>query len=143
MLRSILAVFTIVSVQAQAQIIGKWTTLDDTSGEPRSVIELTERSGKLFGKVAMIHSKPGEDPDPVCGKCASDDPRFQKKVIGMEILQELAKDGSAFAGGSILDPENGKVYRCKIWMEDNVLKVRGYWGPFYRTQSWVRLATRP
>ncbi|GHN01952.1 hypothetical protein WSM22_34410 [Cytophagales bacterium WSM2-2] len=126
-----------------AQITGKWTSLDDNSGEPRSVIEITERNNKFYGKVVKIHSKAGEDPDPVCDKCEQSDPRFKQKVISMEILKELAKDGNEFSGGHILDPENGKVYRCKLWVDGKDLKVRGYWGPFFRTQTWKREAVQP
>jgi uncharacterized protein (DUF2147 family) len=54
----------------------------------------------------------------------------------MEILKELVRNGEEFTNGHILDPENGKVYRCKLWIEGKVLKVRGYWGPFFRTQTW-------
>jgi len=119
-----------------SQITGKWTSIDDNSGQPRSVIEITERGGKFFGKVTKIYSQPGEDPDPVCDKCATEDSRFNQKVIGMEILKELIREGEEFTDGHILDPENGKVYRCKVWLEGQVLKVRGYWGPFFRTQTW-------
>jgi len=124
------------SPDACSQITGRWTSIDDNSGEARSVIEITERTGKFFGKVTKIYSKPGEDPDPVCDKCSDEDPRFNQKVIGMEILNELIQEGEEFTNGHILDPENGKVYRCKVWMEGKVLKVRGYWGPFFRTQTW-------
>src|SRR5690348_6442377 len=79
-----------------SQIAGKWTSIDDNSGEPRSVIEITERSGKFVGKVIKIYSKPGEDPDPVCDKCSEDNPRFKQKVISMEILRELIKEGEEF-----------------------------------------------
>ncbi len=124
------------NVIAFSQITGKWTSIDDNSGQPRSVIEISERMGKFFGKVTQIYSKPGEDPDPVCDKCAEDDARFKQKVIGMEIMKDLVKEGEEFTNGHILDPENGKVYRCKVWVEGKVLKVRGYWGPFFRTQTW-------
>ena len=131
------------NASAFSQIAGKWTSIDDNSGQPRSVIEITERAGKFFGKIIKIHSKPGEDPDPVCDKCEPDDPRYKQKVIGMEILKELIKDGQQFTSGHILDPENGKVYRCKVWLEGKVLKVRGYWGPFFRTQTWNPETVRP
>ena len=136
-------VFLFFGFDSFAQITGRWTSIDDNSGQPRSVIEIMEKGSKFFGKVVKIHSKPNEDPDPVCDKCDEADPRFKKKVIGMEILQDLSKSGDEFSGGQILDPENGKVYRCKLWVEDGVLKVRGYWGPFYRTQTWKREATQP
>ena len=56
----------------------------------------------------------------------------------MEILQDMVKIGNEFAEGSILDPKNGKIYKCKMWIENNDLKLRGYWGPFYRTQTWKK-----
>lgn len=130
-------IFWLTTAQAQS-IVGKWQTVDDNSGEVRSVIELFEKSGRIFGKVVSIHFKPGENTDPVCDKCEEKDPRFKKKIIGMEILQHMIKKGEEYTEGEILDPENGKVYRCKIWLEGKFLKVRGYWGPFYRTQSWHR-----
>jgi uncharacterized protein (DUF2147 family) len=126
------------SGKAQSSITGKWQSIDDNSGKPRSIIEIFERKGQVFGRVIKIYYKPGEDPDPVCTECSSDDPRFNKKVIGMEILQNMVKDGDVFNGGHILDPDVGKVYRCKIWLEGEELKVRGYLGPFYRTQTWFR-----
>jgi len=39
--------------------------------------------------------------------------------------------------GDILDPENGKVYRCKVWVEQGNLMVRGYIAFLYRTQKWL------
>ena len=123
----------------QEAVLGKWKTIDDNSLEPRSVVEILEREGKIFGKIIKLFPKPSEDPDPLCDKCNPDDDRFKKKVIGMEIIRNLQKEGSEFSGGDILDPENGKVYRSKIWVEGKELKVRGYWGPFYRTQTWLKI----
>jgi uncharacterized protein (DUF2147 family) len=123
---------------AQTSIFGKWKTIDDDNGEPKSVVEITERGGKVFGKVVKLFRKPGEDPDPLCDECDDDDPRYNKKVIGMEIIQNMVKDDDEYTGGHILDPKIGKVYRCKLWLEGNDLKVRGYVGPFFRTQTWIR-----
>ena len=50
----------------------------------------------------------------------------------------MKPNGAVWSGGKILDPGNGKIYRCKIWLKDGELKVRGYFGPFYRTQTWRR-----
>jgi uncharacterized protein (DUF2147 family) len=55
----------------------------------------------------------------------------------MEIIDGLTRDGDEWNSGTILDPEDGKEYRCKIWLEDGELKVRGYLYFFYRTQSWL------
>jgi uncharacterized protein (DUF2147 family) len=130
-----LLAFAVVSLQAQS-ITGRWKTIDDESGEGRSIVEIFERDGKYFGKVIRIFTKPGEEPDPVCKECPKDDARYGKKVIGMEILRNMEKVNDYYDEGDILDPEIGKIYRCKVWVEGNTLKVRGFWGPFYRTQTW-------
>jgi uncharacterized protein (DUF2147 family) len=40
-----------------------------------------------------------------------------------------------------LDPENGKEYTVKMMPKEGGKKllVRGYIGPFYRTQTWLRV----
>jgi uncharacterized protein (DUF2147 family) len=132
-----LLAFSALAGQAQPAITGKWKTIDDESGKEKSVIEIFERDGKFFGKVVKILDI-HRDPDPVCDKCPADDARFKKKIIGMEIMRDLKREDDAYTGGDILDPEAGKVYRCKIWLEGDDLMVRGFWGPFYRTQTWKK-----
>ena len=135
----ILAVSCISAVaSAQNSIVGKWKSVDDNTGDPRSIVEILEREGKIYGKIIKLFPKPEEDPDPICDKCDPEDARFNKKIIGMEIIMEMTKDDNEYSGGSILDPEVGKVYRCKVWLEAGKLKVRGYLGPFYRTQTWLK-----
>lgn len=134
---TILFLQIVLSLQAQT-IFGRWKTIDDETGEPRSIVEVFERNGKVYGKVVKLLLKPTEDQDPVCLECDKDDPRYKQKVLGMEIMKDLVRDDDEYAGGEILDPNNGKVYRCKIWLEGKDLKLRGYLGPFYRTQTWVR-----
>jgi uncharacterized protein (DUF2147 family) len=132
--------FMMLSTPVLSQsIVGKWTTIDDSSGEEKSVVEIFERGGKVFGRIVKIFVKTGEDPDPLCDQCPADDSRYNKKIIGMEIIKDMVKSGDEYTDGNILDPEVGKIYRCKLWIEDSELKVRGYWGPFYRTQSWKRV----
>ncbi|MFT4786675.1 MAG: hypothetical protein ACI9I8_001806 [Cellvibrionaceae bacterium] len=120
-------------------IIGKWKTIDDESGKIRSVVEIYERDGKVFGKVAQIVVEEGEEEDPVCDECDEGDPRYQQKVIGMEIIKDMvfeAKD-KVYQDGNILDPENGSIYDGKLWLEDGKLRVRGYIMFLYRTQTWL------
>jgi uncharacterized protein (DUF2147 family) len=59
----------------------------------------------------------------------------------MTIIRNLVKveDENEWEGGDILDPENGKVYRCKLWVENGKLKIRGYIAFLYRTQKWLPL----
>jgi uncharacterized protein (DUF2147 family) len=124
---------------SQETILGKWKTIDDETQEAKSVVEIFEKDGKVFGKIVKLFRKPAEDPDPVCDECDSDDPRYKKKIIGMEILRDMLKADGQYSNGNILDPNNGKVYTCKLWLEGTDLKLRGYWGPFYRTQTWIRI----
>lgn len=125
------------SYAASAQVTGKWKTIDDETGDAKSIVEIFERNGKLYGRIVKLFRKPGEDQDPVCDECEKEDPRYGKKIIGMEIIREMSASEGEYAGGDILDPNNGKVYRCRIWREGKDLMVRGYWGPFYRTQKWL------
>lgn len=140
MMRIIIFLLAITTTSlAQSPVLGKWTTIDDESGKPRSVVEIMQRGPKVFGKIIKLHPQPGEDPDPVCDQCAEDDDRFNKKIIGLEIIRNMVWSGKELTEGTILDPESGKVYQCKLWLEDDMLKVRGYWGPFFRTQTWKKV----
>ncbi|HAC25102.1 MAG TPA: DUF2147 domain-containing protein [Cytophagales bacterium] len=127
------------TLQAPAQVTGRWKSVDDNTGEVKSIVEIFENGGKIFGRVVQIFPKPGENPDPVCDQCPPDDSRHLKKILGMEIIRFMEADGTEYTGGDILDPEVGRVYRCKLWLEGKNLKVRGYLGPFYRTQTWLRI----
>ncbi|MEM7297666.1 MAG: DUF2147 domain-containing protein [Bacteroidota bacterium] len=133
----ILTLFVIVfSVDAQS-IVGQWKTIDDESGKPRSVVDIYEKDGKYYGKIIQLFREPGEDPDPICDECG--DHRAGQKVIGMEIITDTKYDkrDDQYRKGEILDPENGNIYDCKLWVEDGNLKVRGYLLFFYRTQTWL------
>ena len=124
---------------AQQSILGKWTSIDDDSGKAKSIVEITERESKVFGKIIKLYLDPAEDQDPICDQCPEDDERFNKKIIGLEIIRNMKWSDKELTEGNILDPESGKIYQCKIWIEGANLKVRGYWGPFFRTQTWKKV----
>jgi|SRR5690606_10588150 uncharacterized protein (DUF2147 family) len=137
---SLIFLFFSLSAFSQTPVLGQWKSIDDNTGETKSIVEIFERGGLIYGKVIKIFPKPSDDPDPVCNECDQKDERFKKKILGMEIIRKLKKEGSEYSGGDILDPEVGKVYRCKIWLDNTDLKVRGYWGPVWRTQTWKRVS---
>lgn len=132
---SLLLFLFVFVASAQTPIIGKWKTVDDNTGETKSVVEIYEKDGKVFGKVLELFNPP--EPNPVCEECAEDDPRHMQPVVGLEIIRNMVKNGNEYTDGDILDPENGKVYRCKLWVENGKLKVRGYIAFLYRTQTWL------
>ena len=123
---------------AQTGIFGKWVTIDDASKEKKSIVEIYEKNGKVYGKIVKLYRKPGENPDPVCDECDEDDPRYKQKIIGMEVITGLTKNDDVYSDGEILDPKEGKIYDCKIWLEGENLMVRGYLYIFFRTQTWTR-----
>ncbi len=133
----ILIIFSAQIAHAQKDITGLWKTIDDNTGKPRSIVEIYKNGNKYFGKVKKLYRDPGEDPNPMCDECDEDDDRYKKPVIGMEIIRDLEKDGDEYDEGTVLDPENGSVYRCKIWLEDGNLMLRGYIAFFFRTQTWL------
>ena len=136
MKRILLPLLLLIAITSNGQdIFGKWKTIDDETGKPKSIVEITEKDGKAYGQILKLFREPGEDPDPICDECT--DHRKDKKVIGMTIVIDMVKDGNEWEDGEILDPKNGKVYDCKMWVEDGKLKVRGYIAFFYRTQTWL------
>lgn len=123
------------SLLASAQTVtGRWTTVDDNSGKPRSVVEITEKNGKLHGRIVDVFD--AKEKAAVCELCPGE--RRNKPIVGLEIIRDMVQSGKEWAKGTIMDPETGKVYDCKLWVEDGKLKVRGYVAFFYRTQTWVR-----
>lgn len=94
-------------------------------------MEIYEQGGKYYGRVVDLLMKPD---DTVCDACPGD--RKGQKIVGMNIITNMVKKGDVYEGGQILDPTKGKVYDCKMWEEGGNLKVRGYLGFFYRTQTW-------
>ena len=135
------AIFAILFTAAYAQdgVFGKWVTIDDVTGDKKSVVEIYKCDGKVCGKIIKLFRTPDQDPDPLCDKCPEDDARYNQKVIGMEIMRNMEADDDEYSGGTILKPDEGTIYRCRIWIDDEGnLKVRGYWGFLYRTQTWHR-----
>ena len=133
-----LVVIACATGNAQHDILGKWKTIDDETGDPKSIVEIYERSGRIYGKIVKLFRNGDEDPDPICDLCPKDDERYGKKIIGMEIIRGLQKEGDEYTNGTVLKPDEGKIFKCKVWRDRENLKIRGYWGFFYRTQTWVR-----
>jgi uncharacterized protein (DUF2147 family) len=121
-------------VEAYNSPVGVWKTIDDDSGEAKSQVKIYESNGKLRGKIVKLYN----NPDAVCGECEGED--HNAPILGMTIMWGLEEDDGEWEGGKIFDPKKGKTYNCKIWLEDDGdLKVRGFAGPFYRTQTWHRV----
>ncbi|CAN5763150.1 DUF2147 domain-containing protein [soil metagenome] len=126
---------------AQATPVGVWKTIDDETKKEKSLVHITEAGSALTGKVEKFLD-PASKPDVLCDKCSDD--RKDKPILGMTILRNVkqnADDKAVWDGGEILDPNNGKTYKVRLKPMDGgkTLEVRGYIGPFYRNQTWLRV----
>ena len=140
-IESIAAALTIVLVTglvlAADAPVGKWNTIDDKTGKVVSEVQLYDQGGKLYGKIVGLANPTDEQGKPkICSKCQGADK--DQPIVGLVIVKDLAPDKDRFKGGTILDPEDGKVYKAEMWTEGENLKVRGYLGPFYKTQTWKK-----
>ncbi len=132
----ILSVLLTTEISNAQSIIGKWKTIDDETGQEKSIVEIYKENDKYFGVVRKLLLKPQ---DTKCEKCTGEEK--DKLVVGMVIVKNLVQDGNEFEDGTILDPKNGKIYSCKIWLDEkdnNILNVRGYVAFFFRTQKWYK-----
>ena len=131
--------FVISQVLYSQSVLGFWKTIDDQSGKAKSVLEVYMEGDRLYAKVVKILERGKENAN--CKECKG--PLKDQPIVGMQIINGLTgKEGNEYSGGTILDPENGQTYRCKIWLDEdnpNELLVRGYLAFFYRTQTWIRI----
>ena len=119
-------------------VIGKWKTIDDETGEAKSIVELYKVGNKLQGKVIQILNP--AKVDNVCTLC--EDNRKGKRIQGMIIVKDMVWDVDEWDDGTILDPNKGSIYDCKLWLENDnkdKLYLRGYIGFLFRTQNWYRI----
>ena len=119
--------------------VGQWHTVDDKTGEVKSLVVIEEQGGVLRGRVTQFLRK-GADPAARCDKCSDD--RKGQAILGMEIIRGVKKSAGNdyWDGGEILDPEEGKLYRVRLTPVEGgaKLQVRGFLGPFWRNQLWVK-----
>lgn len=130
----------LLSIADNASPVGLWRTIDDSTGKAKSLVRIVEVNGEFRGTIEKLLREPNEDQNPLCEKCTGD--KKDKPVIGMTIITGMKADEKIFSGGTILDPNNGKTYKSKMWLEDQgkKLHVRGFIGMALlgRTQIWLR-----
>src|SRR5689334_13296737 len=86
---------------AQGTPVGFWNTISDTDGRPTAVVEIREEHDELTGTVRAL-LVPADPEDSVCAKCSGD--RKGQRIVGMEILRHVRRQGDGWGGGEILDP---------------------------------------
>ena len=122
--------------QATDSPVGLWKTIDDETKQARSLVRISESNGVVSGKVEKLLT-PGRE-NAVCTECEGD--QKDKPITGMTVLSGMKKNNDVYDGGTIFDAGKGKTYRSRLKVVEGgkQLEVRGYVGPVYRTQVWVR-----
>ena len=120
--------------------LGRWQTVDDETGETKSIVEIYEQNGKAFGRIVRLLPT-ASNPNAICSPCASD--YEGSNMQGVVILRDMEWNvgDNQFSGGTIRDPKTGRTYRCKMSLDGPTqLRVRGFIGVSLigRTQVWRR-----
>ncbi|TDR32558.1 DUF2147 domain-containing protein [Hydromonas duriensis] len=132
---SLIAAALTLSTAAFADPTGTWRTIDDKTGQAKSLVRISNEGGKYVGRIAEILNGPS-----VCDICEGE--FHGKNLIGQTILWGLKSEGdNKYGGGRIQDPKNGKTYNASMVDNGNSLDVRGYIGvsALGRTQKWQRV----
>lgn len=108
-------------------VIGFWKTIDDETNEPKSIVQVYENGGKVYGRVVELLQNPGAKAK-LPGSPA---------IKGLDIIWDLTKDGDKYKGGEVLDPQKGKVYDAQMWTEGGKLILRGSLFGIGRKQVWL------
>jgi uncharacterized protein (DUF2147 family) len=126
------------AADAVSSPVGRWKTLDDKTGKVKSIVEIREADGKLYGTIEQLFDPPV--PHPTCYLCSG--AKKDLPLVGLQVLWGFTEEGAQWSGGMVLDPETGKVYRASIALEGGGkgLRLHGYIGiPLLgRTEHWVR-----
>ena len=120
--------------------LGVWATHSDKTGEVQAHVVITQRGGKLYGRIVQVLD-PTAKRGGLCEKCPDD--RKNQPMASLEIIRDMNAQAEAgqWSGGRVLDPEDGREYRLKLIPQPDgqSMAMRGYLGPFYRTQIWTRV----
>jgi uncharacterized protein (DUF2147 family) len=121
---------------------GLWQAVDDDTKQPSGWFLISNHNGVYDGIIARMFLKPGEDPNAVCDHCQDD--RHNHPWLGLEIIRGMRQEAEVkYAGGTILDPRDGKIYKATMTVtpDGQTLVVRGYLGfeLLGQNQYWSRL----
>jgi uncharacterized protein (DUF2147 family) len=127
---------------AQTTPAGLWQSIDDATGKPRAEIRISEDKGLFTGSIERSLLPTPAGIVLLCELCPDD--RKNKPLIGLDIIRNIkpSTDAQVWDGGEILDPDKGKLFKLRLQLsgDGKKLQVRGYIGPFFRNQTWIRIS---
>jgi uncharacterized protein (DUF2147 family) len=118
------------------EINGFWKRLNEKTGNTQCVVAVYKYQGKYYGRIVSTYDKNGKL------EATIDAPKTRAPGIvgkpfycGMDLIWNLESIGSKYQG-KIVDPQKGKVYNAKLWVEGGKLVVRGELLFFGRNELW-------
>lgn len=145
MMRLLFLIALLYAGSAFASPAGLWRVIGDRSGQAEAQVRISEHDGIFEGKITRVFPRPGVDPSALCELCPGD--LKNRPVEGLTILTGMHREGDAFSGGEILDPDTGETYHCSMELsaDGKKLVLRGYVmiPLFGRSQTWIRESGEP
>ena len=130
-----LALILTATLCAQTPILGEWISVDDATGEHKSVVRIYQAdNGMYYGQIVTLF----EEPDALCTECKDAD--HNQPIVGLIIVRDMQLIEGELRGGKVLDPDNGKFYYAKIYLKNGNLILRGSLdkaGVLGRSQTWL------
>ena len=131
------ALFFAATIFAQTPILGEWITVDDATGEHKSVVNIYQAdNGKYYGTIIQLLDP--KEADAVCTECTGEE--HNQPIVGLTIIRDMQLKDGELRGGKVLDPDNGKFYYAKVYLKDGKLVLRGSLdkaGLLGRSQTWL------
>ena len=119
---------------------GVWQQVDD-AGKVGAWVTISEEQGAYVGRLSRLFLDPDDDPNPICRECPGE--KHNEPLLGLVFIERMKQTGFDYGGGTILDPESGKVYGASMHLspDGTKLTVHGYLGLsiFGRSQTWNRV----
>lgn len=118
--------------ETRTSAIGFWKTIDDETGEAKSIVRIYEYEGKVYGRVHRV----------LGDRTAKAKIKGEPLIEGLDIIRDLKKSANGkLEGGKVLDPQNGRSYTCQIWLDEGKLVMRGSLFGIGRKQIWLPAET--
>ncbi len=152
----VFAAFALCAFAAAAAdpVEGFWKSVDEKTGEATAFWKIYDKGGVLYGEIVKIV---GKSDDTIATEAKSSYKGFpvqgdvsKMRVVGTPWIYGLSKKSEGeWAGGSIVDPKKGDLYKCKIAFRkadgkkfpQDVLEMRGEIGlGIGRSQFWQRVS---
>lgn len=112
--------------------IGFWKTIDDETGEAKSIVRVYEYDGQVYGRVHRV----------LTDRTAKAKIAGAPLIEGLDIIKNLKPSANGkLEGGKVLDPKSGRTYTCQIWLENGKLVMRGSLFGIGRKQVWLPVDT--